>query len=119
MKHFNFSENDLLLNYVPSGFPELDKIIGGWLRGNLIMIAAPFRMGKTAFALSMLSNNLIQENKSVIWFSTFLSKNQFIKMFISNYAEIQIEDIIIEKIDQKLISEINDIFKHHVFYFNV
>jgi replicative DNA helicase len=117
MKHFNFSENDLLLNYVPSGFTELDKITGGWLRGNLIMIAAPFRMGKTAFALSIMHNNLLLENSSVIWFSTFLSKNQFTRMFVSHYAEIKIEEINLGKIDQKLISEINEVFITHDFYF--
>ncbi|MFZ4402073.1 MAG: DnaB-like helicase C-terminal domain-containing protein, partial [Bacteroidales bacterium] len=117
MKHFNFSENDFSLNSIPSGFTELDKITGGWQRGNLIMIAAPFRMGKTAFALSMLRNNFLLENSSVIWFSTFLSKNQFIRMFISNYAEIQIEEITIGKVDEKLINEINELFKYNDFYF--
>jgi replicative DNA helicase len=117
MKSFKFYENDFSLNYVPSGFPELDIIAGGWLRGDLILIAAPPRMGKTAFTLSMLHNNLFLENTSSIWFSTYLSKNQFTRMFISNYAEIQIENIIIEKIDQKFLTEINQLFKNHDFYF--
>ena len=70
MKPFKLFDNELSLNTISSGFPELDNIIGGWQRGNLIMIAAPSRMGKTAFALSMLRHYLLLENKSGIWFSS-------------------------------------------------
>ena len=38
-------------------------------------------------------------------------------MFLSHYIEIKIEDIIIGKIDQKIISEINQLFEIHDFYF--
>jgi len=118
MKAFKFFENDFLLNSIPTGFPELDKITRGWLRGNLIMIAAPPRMGKTAFALSMLKNNLVLGNSSGIWFSTFLSKNQFTHMFICNYLEIDIKEITFGKVEQKIINEINELFKCNDFYFN-
>lgn len=56
---FGLFENDS----ITSGFNELDNITGGWLKGDLIMIAAPKRMGKTAFAISMLRNNLLMSNK--------------------------------------------------------
>jgi replicative DNA helicase len=117
MKSFTLADYDLSLNSISSGFQKLDSLIGGWQRGDLIMIAAPSRMGKTAFALSMLKNNLVLGNSSGIWFSTFLSRNQFTRMFISNHAEIDIVDIVLGKIDEKLINEINELFKCNDFYF--
>jgi len=117
MKQFKIFENELSLNSISSGFQELDILIGGWQRGDLIMIASPTRMGKTAFALSMLKNNLVLGNTSGIWFSTFLSRNQFTHMFISNYGEIDIKEITFGKVEQNLINKINELFKCNDFYF--
>jgi replicative DNA helicase len=36
---------------IPTGLPALDKIVDGWLPGNLIVIAGPTGEGKTALAL--------------------------------------------------------------------
>ncbi len=117
MTPFKLFEKGFWLNSISSGYQDLDNIIGGWQRGDLNLIAAPPRMGKTAFALSMLQNNLLLGSMSGIWFSSFLSKNQFTNMFISHYAEIQIEEITQGKIDHKLFTDINEIFKTHDFYF--
>jgi replicative DNA helicase len=37
---------------IPTGFAALDSMLGGWQRGDLVIIAARPSMGKTAFALS-------------------------------------------------------------------
>src|SRR5690606_3797676 len=44
---------------VPSGFPTLDRITGGWYNTELIIIAARPGMGKTAFVVSALRNAAI------------------------------------------------------------
>ena len=102
---------------ITSGFNKLEDITGGWQRGDLIMIAAPVRMGKTAFAISMLRNNLLMSNKSIIWLSTFLSANQFRRMFFCNHTGANNEDVIIGQVNGILINEVHEIFLNNNFYF--
>lgn len=44
---------------VPSGFPSLDKITGGWQPSDLIVVAARPSVGKTSFALSSFLLNCV------------------------------------------------------------
>ena len=44
------------LTGVPSGFTKLDRILSGWQKSDLIIIAARPGMGKTAFVVSALRN---------------------------------------------------------------
>ena len=112
---FGLLENDS----ITTGFNDLDNISGGWQRGDLIMIAAPARMGKTVFTLSMLRNNMVLNKNSFIWFSTFLSSNQFRRMFFCNHTDKVIEDIINGKVklEKTLVNEVNELFKNNDFYF--
>ncbi len=67
-----------------TGFKDLDKIIN-LNNGELIVLAARPAMGKTTFALNMLSYNTVKENKSTLLFSLEESKETIInKLIISN-----------------------------------
>lgn len=63
---------------VPSGFYELDQMLGGFQRSDLIIIAARPSMGKTAFALSVARNAAIDHNIPVGIFSLEMSTMQLI-----------------------------------------
>ncbi len=56
--------------YVPSGFKELDKKLGGFKNGQLYTIAVKPGMGKTAFLLSLTNNMAIKDEYSVAIFSS-------------------------------------------------
>ena len=53
---------------IATGYPSIDKILGGIYRGNLIVVAAPTSMGKSAFALNV-AYHMLQNNKKVIYLS--------------------------------------------------
>ena len=53
---------------IPTGYPSIDNLLGGIYRGNLIVVAAPTSMGKSAFALNV-AYHMLQNNKKVIYMS--------------------------------------------------
>lgn len=75
-------------NSVPSGFPSLDRITGGFHNTELIIIAARPGMGKTAFVVSALRNASIDYKLPVALFSLEMSSQQVMYRLISAEAEV-------------------------------
>jgi replicative DNA helicase len=73
---------------VPSGFPSLDRVTGGWHNTELTIIAARPGMGKTAFVISALRNAAIDFKIPVALFSLEMSNTQVMLRLISAEAEI-------------------------------
>lgn len=71
---------------VPSGFTDLDKIIGGLQPGNLIVVAARPSMGKTALALGIAEHAALAEERSVAIFSLEMSGDELIQRLLSSTA---------------------------------
>ncbi len=67
---------------IPSGFPKLDKITGGWQQSNLIVVASRPSIGKTAFAMNLAGNAAINQHIPVAFFSLEMSAGQFAKRLI-------------------------------------
>src|SRR3972149_6350811 len=63
---------------VPTGFYELDDMLGGFQKSDFIIIAARPSMGKTAFALSLARNAAIDHKIPVGIFSLEMSTMQLI-----------------------------------------
>jgi replicative DNA helicase len=63
---------------VPTGFYELDDILGGFQKSDLVIIAARPSMGKTAFALSLARNAAVDHKVPVGIFSLEMSTMQLI-----------------------------------------
>lgn len=74
---------------LPTGYDELDKITTGWHKGELIVISAPHKMGKTYLALSILINSFQKGRLGAVWFSTNHAVIQLIKMFLCNNFNIE------------------------------
>ena len=63
---------------VPTGFYELDELLGGFQKSDLIIVAARPSMGKTAFALTLARNAAIEHKVPVGIFSLEMSTMQLI-----------------------------------------
>lgn len=63
---------------VPTGFYELDELLGGFQRSDLIIIAARPSMGKTAFALTLARNAAIDYEVPIGLFSLEMSTMQLV-----------------------------------------
>ena len=74
---------------IPTGFSELDKIITGLNRSDLIIVGARPGMGKTAFALNIARNVAVQSSKTVCFFSLEMSRDQLAQRLLSSEAMIE------------------------------
>lgn len=73
---------------VPTGFVELDQLLGGFQRSDLIIIAARPAMGKTAFAMSAARNAAMEYNVPIGIFSLEMATNQLVTRLISAESRI-------------------------------
>ncbi len=69
-------------------FTDFDRKTAGLQKADLILIAARPSMGKTAFALNILQNIAIYEEKSVAIFSLEMSRESLVNRMICSYAQI-------------------------------
>ena len=78
---------------VSSGFIELDNMLGGLQKSDLIIIAARPSMGKTAFAMSLARNAAIDHGTPVGVFSLEMTTIQLATRLISSEARINAHSI--------------------------
>jgi len=68
---------------VPTGFRNIDKLLGGMQRSDLIIVAARPGMGKTSLMLSMALNAARKYGQRVAIFSLEMSAEQLVQRLIS------------------------------------
>ncbi len=78
------------LRGVPSGFTDLDKILGGLQKSDLIILAARPSMGKTSLALDIARNAAVLANQPVGLFSLEMSKDQLADRLLAGLANINL-----------------------------
>jgi len=76
------------LSGLESGYDKLDSITSGWQPSDLIIVAGRPAMGKTAFALSMAKNMVVDYKIPVAFFSLEMNNEQLANRLISNICEI-------------------------------
>ena len=64
------------LRGISTGFKDLDALLGGYQKSDLIILAARPSVGKTALALDMMRHAAIHEKKNIAFFSLEMSKVQ-------------------------------------------
>lgn len=73
---------------IPSGFPQLDKITGGFRKNDLIVLAARPSVGKTSFSLNVATNVATKYNLPVAIFSLEMSKEQIVERILEYVADV-------------------------------
>lgn len=68
---------------VPTGFRDLDNMLAGFQKSDLIILAARPSMGKTALALNFAHNIGVQSSAPVLIFSLEMSKEQLVDRLLS------------------------------------
>ena len=76
------------LTGVPTNFYDLDTMMNGLQKSDLIILAARPAMGKTAFALNIAQNVALKANTPVAIFSLEMSKKQLVQRLLCSEAEV-------------------------------
>ena len=76
------------LNVLNSGFCDLDSIIQGFQKSDLIIIAGRPSLGKTALSLNIAINIIKTYKTPVLFFSLEMSKEQLLYRVLANEAEV-------------------------------
>ena len=83
------AKGDRDLTGTPSGFRDLDNMLGGFQPGNLIVIAARPSLGKSALVCNIAENVATKHERTVAFFSLEMSEAELAHRFIACRARIQ------------------------------
>lgn len=78
---------------VPTGFTDLDRVLGGLQRSDLIIIAARPAVGKSSLATTIASNAALRHNAVVAIFTLEMSAEQLVQRMISAASGINSKDL--------------------------
>lgn len=76
------------LRGVKTGFVDLDRVLSGLQKANLIILAARPGQGKTAIVLNMAQHIATKEKKPVAIFSLEMSKEELVDRFLVSQADV-------------------------------
>ncbi|MBQ6142882.1 MAG: AAA family ATPase [Clostridia bacterium] len=94
-------------NRAETGFKKIDSILQGMSGGNLIVLAARPKVGKTAFALSV-AENVAKSGKKVVFFSQEMLTCELCERILSKNSGISMTKLINKNLNQE---EINSLEK--------
>lgn len=76
------------LRGITTGFPELDNLLSGFQRSDLVIIGARPSVGKTSLVLDMARNAALKGNAAVGIFSLEMSREQVVDRLISADSQV-------------------------------
>ena len=86
---------------LPSGFADLDRMILGLNRADLILVAARPGMGKTSIALNMALHVAMNSKKSVAIFSLEMSREQLVMRLLSHAAMVPLQNLLTGQLNER------------------
>ena len=101
---------------LPSQFVDLDKMLNGLNRSNLMILAARPAMGKTALAINIAENVCFKSGIPVGIFSLEMSAEQLVHRIVCSQAEVESDKIKTGNINgleyQRIVSAVNAMQAH-------
>lgn len=96
-KFDKISKDPASLRGISTGFRDLDNITNGLQNSDLILLAARPSVGKTSFAMNVVTNIAIKENKSCAVFSLEMSKEQLTQRALCSLAKVPMQNALTGK----------------------
>lgn len=83
---------------VPTGFTDLDKLLGGFQPSDLIIVAGRPGSGKTSFALSIAEHAASVSHKKIALFSLEMSAEQLVQRLVASMGNLDSQSLRLGKI---------------------
>lgn len=74
---------------IPTGYTDLDRMLGGLHKSELVILAARPSMGKTALAVNIAEHVAVEEKQPVLFFSLEMSKTELAFRFLCSRGRIR------------------------------
>ncbi len=84
---------------VPTDLLDLDKVLGGMQKSDLLIVAGRPASGKTGFLITVAKNAAIKHNKHIAMFSLEMSNEQLVQRMIAQETSINSQKLRSGKID--------------------
>jgi replicative DNA helicase len=78
------------LRGLPTGYVDLDNLLGGLQKSDLVVLAARPSMGKTALALDIMRHVAVNAKQPVGIFSLEMSKDQLVDRLLSSQSDVNL-----------------------------
>ena len=96
------------LRGVPTGFNDLNNVLAGMQRSNLLILAARPGVGKTSLALNIAQNAAVQNKVPVGFFSLEMSQEELVDRLLVAQADIDAWKLKTGKLSEKDFSSLSD-----------
>jgi replicative DNA helicase len=96
------------LRGVPTGYKDIDDLLAGLQRSNLVILAARPGMGKTALSLNITQNIAVKYRKKVGFFSLEMSKEELVDRLLVSQADIDAWKLKTGRLNQQDFLKISD-----------
>ena len=93
---------------ISTGLVDLDRMILGLNRSELVLIAARPGMGKTSIALNMLLYEAVTLKKTVAMFSLEMSKEQLVMRLLSNASKVPMNNLLTGQLSDQQWTDITE-----------
>ncbi len=88
------AHNPGAIHGVATGFKVLDEMTGGFHAGEMIIIAARPSMGKTSFAMNIVENVAVDQNRPCAVFSLEMTAESLVQRLICSRAKINMRNLL-------------------------
>ena len=102
------ADNDEAYLGVSTGFKDLDDLLGGYQKSDLIVLAARPSVGKTSLALDMMRHASLAQGKTVAFFSLEMSKTQIMDRLLGMQSGIPFWEIRTGRLSDKKFMKLAD-----------
>jgi replicative DNA helicase len=96
------------LRGVPTGFQDVDRMLAGLQKSNLIILAARPGMGKSAFSLNIAHNAAVLHKKKIGLFSLEMSREEMVDRLLVAQADIDAWKLKTGRLDQQDFLKLSD-----------
>ncbi len=95
------AQSDSAIPGLSTGLRDLDVKINGLNKGNLLLVAARPAMGKTSFALNILTNVAKKYKKTVAFFSLEMSREELAMRLLSGESFVDLQKLATGKLTEE------------------